>query len=197
MPRPRLEDAETRLLTTGLALFARHGVEGIDTNKIARRAGLGVGTFYAHFPDKHALLGEIRMRTVAALRDARLGALREAGPGTEAQVRASVAAAVRFAEQHPEAYRVTFGRERAAASRHGPVVSESTRPLASALRRQQTRGRIPMELDVEVAARAFLAMETGTLLWWLEDPSPTRTPSETLVETLVRLHPLVGIASAG
>jgi AcrR family transcriptional regulator len=193
VPRPRLEDAEARLLAAGLALVARYGVEGINSNKIARRAGLGVGTFYAHFPDKHALLRELRLRTVAGLRDARLAALGKAAPDPRAQVRASIEAAMRFAQRHPEAYRVTFGRERAASSRHGPVVSESTRPLVAALRRRQSRGGLPAEIDVEVAARAFGAMEVGTLLWWLDDAA--RPPAETVVDTLTRLHPLLLAAS--
>ena len=56
MPRTKLENAESRLLAAGLSLFARHGTERVNSNTIARRAHLGIGTFYTHFPDKHALL---------------------------------------------------------------------------------------------------------------------------------------------
>ncbi|HEB91854.1 MAG TPA: WHG domain-containing protein [Deltaproteobacteria bacterium] len=98
-----------------------------------------------------------------------------------------IEAAVRFAERHPEAYRVTFGRERSGAARHGPVVSESSRPTARELRRLQRAGRLPESLDVELAARAYLAMETGMILWWLEDTG--RADRAALVEILVRLHP--------
>ena len=39
MPRPRLEDAPTRLLAAGLALFARQGCERVNSNAIARAGG--------------------------------------------------------------------------------------------------------------------------------------------------------------
>lgn len=187
MPRPRIEDAEDRLLAAGLNLFARRGTERVNTNAIAKRARVAVGTFYAHFSDKHALLREIQIRTIGALRAARVEATRGAGTNPEAQVRASAGAAVSFAETHPQAYRVTFGRERAGAAAHGPVVSESSRPTADGLRRLQAAGRLDRDLDPDLAARAYLAMEVGTILWWLDDPS--RAGRDGVVETLVRLHP--------
>jgi AcrR family transcriptional regulator len=189
MSRTKLDNAESRLLTAGLSLFARRGTERVNSNNIARRAGLGVGTFYSHFDDKYALLREIELRTLSGLRQAKLHALRDASSDPIDQVRRSVEAAVRFARQHSEAYRVTFGRERAGASRHGPIVSESSRPTADALRGLQRAGRIPRDLDVDLAARAYLSMEVGTLLWWLEDPS--RAGPEGLVNTLTQLHPAV------
>ena len=187
MPRQKLADAEDRLLAAGLALIARRGTERVNSNAIARRARLGIGTFYSHFRDKYALLREIQMRTLAAIRQARMASLRGRTDSIEDQVRRSIEAVVGFAEQHPEAYRVTYGGERAGASRHGPVVSESSRPTAEALRALQRAGRIAADLDCELAARAYLSMEIGTLLWWLDDPQRAR--SADLVATLARLHP--------
>ncbi|MBJ18881.1 MAG: TetR/AcrR family transcriptional regulator [bacterium] len=189
MPRPKIEDAEERLLSAGLNLFARLGTERVNTNAIARRARLGIGTFYSHFTDKYALLREIQLRTLAGIRVARLDALARASEQTALQVRRSAQAVVQFARSHPEAYRVTFGRERAGASRHGPVVSESSRPMAEALARLQAAGRIDAALDPELAARAYSSMEIGTLLWWLEDPG--RAQEAALVDTLARMHPAV------
>ncbi len=184
MPRPRLEDARSRLLVAGLGLFASHGCERVNSNAIARAAGLGIGTFYLHFANKYAVLRELQLRTLAGLRDARAAALPAAEPGA---VRATISAAVEFARDHREAYRVCFGRERAAAAHHGPVLSESARPIAQVLRALQQTGEVDSALDVELAARAYLAMEVGLLLWWLEDPK--RAEVGGLVETLVRLHP--------
>ena len=152
MSRRPIEDAQDRLLAAGLNLFARRGTERVNSNAIARRARLGIGTFYAHFPDKHALLREIEIRTLSGLRAARRAALRGAGAAPVRQVEASARAAVDFARTHPEAYRVTFGRERAGASAHGPVVSESSRPVAQALGRLQAAGRLDAGLDPDLAA---------------------------------------------
>jgi AcrR family transcriptional regulator len=188
MPRTKLENAESRLLAAGLSLFAKHGTERVNSNTIARRARLGIGTFYSHFPDKHALLREIELRTLAGIREARLAAIGKAGADPIDQARSSIEAAVQFAERHPEAYRVTLGRERVGSARHGPIVSESSRPTAEALRQLQRRNQLAADLDVDLAARAYLSMEVGTLLWWLEDPS--RASPAALVDTLARLHPL-------
>ncbi|MFP6655290.1 MAG: TetR/AcrR family transcriptional regulator [Myxococcota bacterium] len=193
MARPRLEHLEAKLLAAGLALFAKYGTEGVNSNLIARQAGTAVGTFYAHFADKYALLRQIELRTLAGLRASRISALRDAGHDPDQQARQSIEATVEFAERHPEAYRVTFGRERAGASRHGPVVSESARPLAEALRQLQEAGRLAQTIDVDLVARAYLSMEVGLLLWWLEDPR--RATTRGLVETLSSLHPAVRLPS--
>ena len=189
MPRHKLEDAKPRLLAAGLSLFAKLGIERVNSNSIARRAKLAIGTFYSHFDDKYALLQELQMRSLDALRSQRLAALREAAPNPEAQARAVIAAAVEFARTHPEAYRLAFGRERAASTRQRSLVSESNRPTAEVLRRLQQAGRLDPDLNVDLASRAYAAAEAGLLLWWLEDP--TRSEARELIETLVRLHPVV------
>ena len=189
MPRPKIEDAEARLLASGLSLFARDGTERVNTNAIARRAGVGIGTFYAHFENKFALLREVQVRTLAGIRAARSAAVQGLGGNARAQVEATVAAVVDFAQNHPEAYRVTFARERPGAARHGPVMTESIRPTAQGLQRLQRRGVLSESLDPEIAARAYHSMEVGTLLWWIEDPS--RASKEQIVQTLAVLHPAI------
>lgn len=187
MARPKLEDALERLLSAGLALFARRGCERVNSNSIARAAGVGIGTFYLHFANKYALLREIELRTLASLRAARASAVASAGPTVEDRVRASISAAVEFARDHPEAYRVCFGRERTAPAHRGPIVSESTRGIVALLAALQQQGKVDPGLDVELAARAYLATESGMLLWWLEDRG--RVEAERVVEVLWRAHP--------
>ena len=194
MPRAPIRDAEERLLAAGLQLFARLGCERVNTNAIARGAGLGVGTFYAHFLDKYALLRALQLRTLDGLRAARLAALERAAADPADQVRRAARAAVEFAMAHPDAYRVTFGRERAASAARGPILTESGRPIAEALARLQAEARVDPDLDVTLAARAYLSMEAGTLLWWLEDPA--RATPDGVIETLSRLHPALQGAPA-
>ncbi|MFF9396603.1 TetR/AcrR family transcriptional regulator [Streptomyces griseoluteus] len=57
-PRPMRADARRnreRLLTAAASAFAEHG-ESASLDDIARRAGVGSGTLYRHFPTRRALL---------------------------------------------------------------------------------------------------------------------------------------------
>ncbi len=82
-PRPLRADAERnrqRVLEVAQQVFAAEGL-AVPIDEIARRAGLGVGTLYRHFPTKEALFEAIvigRMETL--VEDARLGA-KAADPG--------------------------------------------------------------------------------------------------------------------
>jgi AcrR family transcriptional regulator len=58
MTRPMRADAhrnEERLVTAAKAAFAEHGTDA-SLEDIARRAGVGIGTLYRHFPTRSALL---------------------------------------------------------------------------------------------------------------------------------------------
>jgi AcrR family transcriptional regulator len=59
--RPMRADARrnrARILAAARALFASDRPE-VQIDDVARRAGVGVGTVYRHFPDKEALMGEL------------------------------------------------------------------------------------------------------------------------------------------
>lgn len=55
-----------RLLTEARAAFAEHGTD-TSLEDVARRAGLGVGTLYRHFPNRYALMGAVFQNEVDAL----------------------------------------------------------------------------------------------------------------------------------
>lgn len=60
-PRPLRADARRnrqRVLEVAEAVFAGEGLD-VPIDEIARRAGLGVGTLYRHFPTKEALFSAI------------------------------------------------------------------------------------------------------------------------------------------
>ncbi|MGO9957047.1 MAG: TetR family transcriptional regulator [Solirubrobacteraceae bacterium] len=59
--RPLRADARRnreRILESARAVFAEHGADA-QIDDVARRAGVGVGTVYRHFPTKEALLVEL------------------------------------------------------------------------------------------------------------------------------------------
>src|SRR5438045_3503499 len=61
LDRPMRADARRnreRILGAARELFAGDEPD-VQMDDIARQAGVGVGTVYRHFPDKHALMGEL------------------------------------------------------------------------------------------------------------------------------------------
>jgi AcrR family transcriptional regulator len=85
-PRPMRADARRnyeRLLSAALAAFAEHGADDASLEEIARRAGVGIGTLYRHFPTRQALLEAVYRDQVEALR-ARADELRESDSPADA-----------------------------------------------------------------------------------------------------------------
>jgi AcrR family transcriptional regulator len=66
-----------RLLAAAGAAFAERGADDVSLEEIARRAGVGIGTLYRHFPTRQALLEAFYRDQVDAL-GARAAALLEA-----------------------------------------------------------------------------------------------------------------------
>ncbi|MFF7792677.1 TetR family transcriptional regulator [Streptomyces sp. NPDC007991] len=67
--RPMRADARRnyeRLLKVAVEAFAEHG-EGASLDDIAKRAGVGSGTLYRHFPTRHALLEAAYLDRVEAI----------------------------------------------------------------------------------------------------------------------------------
>ncbi|MFH9007100.1 TetR/AcrR family transcriptional regulator [Streptomyces afghaniensis] len=67
--RPMRADARRnheRLLKMAVEAFAEHG-EGASLDDIAKRAGVGSGTLYRHFPTRHALLEAAYLDRVEAI----------------------------------------------------------------------------------------------------------------------------------
>jgi AcrR family transcriptional regulator len=87
-PRPMRADAQRNyqaLLTAASAAFAEHGADDASLEEIARRAGVGIGTLYRHFPTRQALLEAVYRDQVEALR-VRAEELAESAPPGEALV---------------------------------------------------------------------------------------------------------------
>jgi AcrR family transcriptional regulator len=72
-----------KLLTAAAAAFAEHGTDDVSLEEIARRAGVGIGTLYRHFPTRQALLEAVYRDQVEALR-ARADELLATKPPAEA-----------------------------------------------------------------------------------------------------------------
>ncbi|MCX4788907.1 MULTISPECIES: TetR/AcrR family transcriptional regulator [unclassified Streptomyces] len=69
--RPMRADARrnyVRLLGEARTAFAEHGTDA-SLEDIARRAGVGIGTLYRHFPNRHALMSAVFQEALTSLID--------------------------------------------------------------------------------------------------------------------------------
>jgi AcrR family transcriptional regulator len=132
--RPMRADARrnhARILQAARELFASEASE-VQMDDIARRAGVGVGTVYRHFPDKEALMGEL-VRERFGFFNERLGeALADEGADPfEALADALRANAALVAEDAATRFAFLSGGERVFAHASGEM--EQFMQLSSAL----------------------------------------------------------------
>ena len=83
-PRPMRADAQrnyARLLDAAMAAFVEHGADDVSLEEIARRAGVGIGTLYRHFPTRQALLEAVYRDQVESLSSRAEELLHAGSPG--------------------------------------------------------------------------------------------------------------------
>jgi AcrR family transcriptional regulator len=82
-----------RLISAALAAFTEHGADDASLDAIARRAGVGIGTLYRHFPTRQALLEAVYRDQVEELCSGagRLGAAASPAQALESWLRALMA----------------------------------------------------------------------------------------------------------
>ena len=177
--RKSLAETRERILDAAAELLSREGYDGVNSNEIARAAGVGVGTFYRHFEDKRGLADALTLQVWEEL-----GRVMPVDEALEplAFARSATDAIIGYAEQRPALFRAAFGLGRRTR------VTPSMRPIERRFQQLAARGAISRQIEIPTAARAWWAMMSGTLIWWLEDPS--RVPRERLLETLTHLHPM-------
>jgi AcrR family transcriptional regulator len=69
--KPMRADAQRnqqRLVSAALTAFTEHGTDDVSLEEIARRAGVGIGTLYRHFPTRQSLLEAVYQDQIEALR---------------------------------------------------------------------------------------------------------------------------------
>jgi AcrR family transcriptional regulator len=194
-------DTRQRLMASGRALFAEHGLHSITTHDIAGHAGVAAGTFYNHFSDKTALFREITNEAVSEL-ERRLRVADAPGQLPREGVRARAEALVSFGEDHRELIRILFSRDAEVAATQSDVLDRLANRIAGNRARDIEAGQTPAGIDpmihaqidahihaqihAHIRAQALVGMWSRVLAWWAEDPS--RAPRETVIETLTKIQ---------
>ncbi len=186
-PERSRTETRRRLVAAATELFASRGLHRTTTVHIARGAGVAAGTFYLHFPDKHALFREIAFDALGRLRARMAGAAASEADPIEA-LRARMGELLAFAHENRDLVRILFGRGPEAGALGDELLDELFPDVEARLRQHVEEGRVDRALHPATTAQALLAMWTRIVAWWVEDPECA--PRDDVVDTLVRLHPL-------
>ncbi len=149
-----------RLLSAAAAVFAEHGADDASLEEIARRAGVGIGTLYRHFPTRQALLEAVYRDQVEALRLRADELLESDSPGDAlaAWVRAMVAFS---STKHTltTALLATLGKESELLSSCSKVIRDSADALVG---RAQKAGVVREDVDAKDVIRLVHAVNIAT-----------------------------------
>jgi len=110
-------DLKRALVQAALELLRREGVSGLTLRGVARAAGVSSMAPYHHFADKTALVAAVAETGFDRLRDAMQGGANTAR-SPAAKLQQTGVAAVVFAVENPELYRVMFSPDLADKTEH-------------------------------------------------------------------------------
>lgn len=191
-PGARRAETRRRLVEAATAVFAEEGLHAATTVTIAKRAGLGTGTFYLHFADKHSLFEEIVDGTLAELRARQERAAETLPPGAD-DLRAQLGVLVEFTEEKRDLIRVVFERGGENAAMASRIHDQTAGRVEATLRRLAEREPLPVQPAAAAQARAATLIRV--IAWWAEDPR--RATRDEIVATLYHLAPtrLVRVAA--
>ena len=103
-----LADFRDRLCDAAERMFAEHGPDAVTIRQLALAIGVSPMTPYGYFKDKDAILAAVRARAFDRHADALENAYAAAPADPDARSSAVGEAYVRFALEHPEAYKLMF-----------------------------------------------------------------------------------------
>lgn len=160
MPRAALSpeqisDFRERLVAAAARLFARRGFDGVTLRAIASELGCSAMTPYRYFEDKASIFAAVRTAAYAGFSEAQEACWDAAAPPR--QVLGDLGRAyVRYALDHPDAYRLMFELSQPDPDRFPELRAaeqRAWRPLREAVGRAVERGA--MSGDPDVLAHVF------------------------------------------
>jgi AcrR family transcriptional regulator len=180
---------DERVAAADRLIAATGDVEGLSLRAVAREVGAATPSIYLHFPDKAALVRAVLRVRFAQLADAVQAAV-DATPEPGLKLRAGCLAYCRFALEHPNAYRVLFGRS--PASFEGPPPGAHLAPDRDAASNPAVRAALTSHPGA--AAFGFLVECIGTYMQ--ADFVPAGDPFRVATNVWTALHGIVTLRSA-
>ena len=158
--KPRADSARNRqsLIDAAKAAFAQVGLN-VSLEEIARRAGVGIGTLYRHFPTREAVVEAVYRREVEQLAEA-APLLLETSPAAEALHKW-----MHLFVDYIATKRLIAPSLGAAAARTSPLYATSaeliTRALTMLVKRAVASGEVRKDIDPSDLLRAMVGVSYG------------------------------------
>jgi AcrR family transcriptional regulator len=166
--RPRVDAQRNRdrLLVAAHAVFTEHGATA-SVHDIVKRAGVGVGTLYRHFPTREALVAAIFDQHIGGLVKVARGVL-DAAPGSPV-LRPFLEQSVELRRRDPF-LKELFVRYPPSEGRLADVRSEMRRLLEALIDRARREGELRADFTLPDLAALFWSL--GTVLDATEQAAP-------------------------
>jgi AcrR family transcriptional regulator len=175
LPQQRKEETRVRILEAAYRVFGRRGYEAATVEEITAECGIAKGALYSHFASKEELFRTILLEHVGRRSEEAAARLGPALPLRESILRIMEASwatcrtdpvwAPLLMECWALASRNDWGREAVAA-----LFDHCSTALARFLSGAKRRGLVRSDVDVDRAARLFLAVNDGLVLQWQTQP---------------------------
>ena len=121
-----IADFRSELCRVATERFARFGYEGVTMRQLAEALGCSPKTPYRYFKDKADILATVRAEAFTRFADT-LEAAAMNGDGPLDKARLVGDAYLRFADEHPHAYRIMFEIDQPITDEHPELLRESRR----------------------------------------------------------------------
>ncbi|WP_330173932.1 TetR/AcrR family transcriptional regulator [Streptomyces sp. NBC_01498] len=192
-PRPMRADARRnyeRLLGEARSAFAAHGTDA-SLEDVARRAGVGIGTLYRHFPTRHALMNAVFQEALADLLDRS----RELA-GAERPCQALVAW-LRALITHAGEYRGLSRALMSASHDESSALTQCSSGLRAAGERLLVRARLSGAVRADVSIDDLMQLTNAIALAAEQTPDDPELADRLLTLTLTGLRAPEGAAPGG
>jgi AcrR family transcriptional regulator len=150
----RAEQTVAAILEAAARILETKGLEGLNTNLVAARAGFSIGSLYQYFPGKDALIVALSLRERAVFYAEAQDALNE--PTGQKAFKHLIAVSV-----HQQLRRPTLARLLDFEENRPPIAKEleaSTAGFRELIRQLLTREDIPPQPDIETATDDIAAV---------------------------------------
>jgi AcrR family transcriptional regulator len=190
-----------KLIDAAEHVFGGAGYHQAGIAEITQRAGVGLGTFYLYFPDKHAIFADLVRTLNHRLRADIQAAIASLDDRVDQEI-AGFDAFFKFIEHHRNLYQVIRQAEAVDPALHRWHYETLAKGYIRGLRAAQGRSQISRDLDPEGLAFALMGMAEAFGMRWVhwDKKRPSAAARRSLALMLQRgLRPIraAGPGSAG